>query len=137
METYRFGKFEITLSAKFTDEYIDKSGHGEMGKYIVYVGYKGKRLQFSFYQSVYDTQNGKTELDKTDLVSAFQCFISDVLLVISNNWDRAEMEREIGELGDFTYIALKRSAASFLRLFEESDIYELSDSVNEYLDDNY
>lgn len=131
---YKFGNYEITLSAKFTDEYIDKFGHGEMGKYIVYVGYKGNRLQFSFYQSVFDTQNGKTELDKKDLATAFQCFISDVLLVISNNWDRAEMEKEIGMLEDFTYIALKRSANSFLRLFEESDIYELSDSVNEYLD---
>lgn len=133
---YKFGNYEITLSAKFTDEYIDKFGHGEMGKYIVYVGYKGNRLQFSFYQSVFDTQNGKTELDKKDLATAFQCFISDVLLVISNNWDRAEMEKEIGMLEDFTYIALKRSANSFLRLFEESDIYELSDSVNEYLDND-
>lgn len=133
---YKFGNYEITLSAKFTDEYIDKFGHGEMGKYIVYVGYKGNRLQFSFYQSVFDTQNGKNELDKKDLATAFQCFISDVLLVISNNWDRAEMEKEIGMLEDFTYIALKRSANSFLRLFEENDIYELSDSVNEYLDND-
>ena len=134
--TYKFGNYEITLSAKFTDEYIDKFGHGEMGKYIVYVGYNGNRLQFSFYQSVFDTQNGKTELDKTDLATAFQCFISDVLLVISNNWDRAEMEKEIGMLKDSTYLTLKRSAKSFLRLFEESDVYELSDSVNEYLDND-
>ncbi len=131
---YKFGNYEIELSAKFTDEYVDKFGYGETGKYIVYVGYNGKRLQFSFYQSIYDTQNGKTELNKEDLVVAFQCFISDVLLVISNNWDKEEMEKEIGGLCDTTFVALKRSAYSFLRLFEENDVYELSDRVNEYLD---
>lgn len=134
--TYKFGNYEITLSAKFTNECENKFGYGEMGKYIVYVGYNGNRLQFSFYQSVFDTQDGKTELDKKDLATAFQCFISDVLLVISNNWDRAEMEKEIGMLEDSTYLTLKRSAKSFLRLFEESDVYELSDSLNKYLDND-
>ena len=134
METYKFGNYEIELSAKFTNEYVDKFGYGEMGKYIVYVGYNGKRLQFQFFQSVNDTLNGKTELDKKDLVEAFQCFLSDALLVLSNNWDKDEMEKEIDLLEWHTYTALKRSAESFLRLFEENDVYELSDRVNEYLD---
>lgn len=99
--TYKFGNYEITLSAKFTNECENKFGYGEMGKYIVYVGYNGNRLQFSFYQSVFDTQDGKTELDKKDLATAFQCFISDVLLVISNNWDRAEMEKGNRNVGRF------------------------------------
>ena len=134
METYKFGKFEISLSAKFTNEYIDKFGNGEMGKFLVYVEYNGKRLQFGFYESVNDTRAGKADLTGNELVEAFQCFVSDVLLVLSNNWEKSEMEKEIGEISSQTYIELKRSANSFLRLFNENDIYDLSDSVNEFLE---
>ena len=137
METYRFGKFEITLSAKFTDEYIDKFGIGEMGKFRISVIYNGKRLQFSFYESVKDTMKGKDNLSDYEIVEAFQCFLGDTALVINNSWDKSEIEKEIDEISNEAFAELKRSAKSFLRLFDENDIYELSDSVNEYLDDNY
>ena len=134
METYKFGNFEISLSAKFTNEYIDKFGNGEMGKFLVYAEYNGKRLQFGFYESVYDTKAGKKNLTGKDLVDAFRCFISDVLLILSNNWEKSEIEKEIGEISSQTYIELKRSANSFLRLFNENDIYDLWDSINEYME---
>lgn len=136
METYKFGKFEIELSAKFTNEYVDKFGNGEMGKFIVRVGYRGKSLQFCFYESVNDTKAGKTDLFGNDLVEAFNCFVGDVLLVIGNDWDRLEIENEVGEISNKTYLELKRSANSFLRLFESDDAFELREKVEEFME-NY
>jgi hypothetical protein len=100
-------------------------------KFKLSVSTAAGRTSFTFYGSMFDYQNGVTELDAAALRSALQCFFSDASSASGSFTDFCS---EIGYNEDSRaaykiYTACRKSAAKVARL-TSTDVYALIEALD-------
>lgn len=137
MTKFNFNGTEVKMSAKYVDSIYnvwgDKQWHN---KFIVTIRTANGKTSFSFFDSTYNYNAGKTEIEGDDLKGCLDCFLSDASCYDCSR-DFEDFCNELGytSMSDYkraksAYNGCKKHYESAVRLFG-ADYYEIANAINE------